>query len=228
MRQRGGPWEACAGVVLALLSVPSRAAVASLPGTAAVASDEDRLAARGDRWRPLIEASAGRHGIDPKLVEALVAVESGFDPEAVSAVGAVGLMQVMPETAAHLGLLDPFDPAGNLDAGTRHLAALLAAFAGDRRLAVAAYNAGVGAVRRAGGVPAIPETLRHVARVERYLARIHGLGLPAPPAEVAPIVVRAGGPPVRLAAPPPLSIRARRDAGGRIVFTNDPPAGSSR
>jgi soluble lytic murein transglycosylase-like protein len=119
--------------------------------------------------RALAAEAARRHGLDPELVMAVVSVESAFRKDAVSPKGAQGLMQLMPATARELGVTDAFDPAQNLDAGTRYLNALLAEFHGDVRLALAAYNAGPNAVKRHRGVPPYRETRQHVEKVlERY------------------------------------------------------------
>jgi hypothetical protein len=118
-----------------------------------------------DALRSLARQIAERHGVDPELVGAVVSVESGFDPAAVSPKGAQGLMQLMPSTAATLGVTDPFDPRQNLDGGVRHLRSLLASYRGDRRLALAAYNAGAGAVARHKGVPPYRETQDYVRKV---------------------------------------------------------------
>jgi soluble lytic murein transglycosylase-like protein len=119
--------------------------------------------------RSLAVAAAERHGLDPELVLAVVGVESAFHPEAVSPKGAQGLMQLMPETAASLGVEDAFDPTENLDGGVRHLGALLARYGGDVERALAAYNAGEGAVARHGGIPPFRETREYVRRVlDRY------------------------------------------------------------
>ncbi len=115
----------------------------------------------------LIVDTARRHGLDPELVAAVVAVESGYRPDAVSPKGAQGLMQLMPGTAGELGVADAFDPAQNLDGGTRHLKALLARSGGNLRQALAAYNAGEGAVARHGGIPPYKETREYVERVLR-------------------------------------------------------------
>jgi soluble lytic murein transglycosylase-like protein len=95
-------------------------------------------------------------------------VESGFDHRAVSPRGARGLMQLMPETAALLGVRDAFNPRQNIDGGTRHLHAMMVRFRNDVRLAVAAYNAGEGPVAQYGGVPPYPETREYVSQVLRY------------------------------------------------------------
>jgi soluble lytic murein transglycosylase-like protein len=109
--------------------------------------------------------AAQRHGLDPDLVRAVVAVESGFRPDAVSPKGAQGLMQLMPRTARSLGVKDAFDPADNLDGGARHLRALVTRYGGDVKRALAAYNAGEGAVARHGGIPPFPETRAYVRKV---------------------------------------------------------------
>jgi soluble lytic murein transglycosylase-like protein len=119
----------------------------------------------GGDLRELAAQAARRHGLDPDLVLAVVAVESGFRPEAVSPKGARGLMQLMPGTAASLGVEDAFDPEQNLDGGTRHLGQLLARYRGDLARALAAYNAGEGAVQRHGGVPPYGETRAYVRKV---------------------------------------------------------------
>jgi len=119
----------------------------------------------------LVAESAQRHGLDPALVRAVVGVESGFQPQAVSPKGAQGLMQLMPATARDLGVTDPFDPAANLDGGSRHLSALVVRYEGDLTKALAAYNAGMGAVARHGGVPPYAETRKYVQKVlGRYQA----------------------------------------------------------
>ncbi|MGE0456139.1 MAG: lytic transglycosylase domain-containing protein [Vicinamibacteria bacterium] len=115
----------------------------------------------------LIVDTARRHGLDPELVAAVVAVESGYRSDAVSPKGAQGLMQLMPGTAGELGVADAFDAAQNLDGGARHLKALLARSGGNLRQALAAYNAGEAAVARHGGIPPYKETREYVERVLR-------------------------------------------------------------
>ncbi len=121
--------------------------------------------------RSLAIAAAGRHGLDPDLVLAVVAVESAFRPDAVSPKGAQGLMQLMPRTAASLGVTNALDPRQNLEGGARHLRFLVDLYGGDLRKALAAYNAGQGAVQRHGGVPPYRETREYVKKIlKRYEA----------------------------------------------------------
>jgi soluble lytic murein transglycosylase-like protein len=130
--------------------------------------DEVAGLAGGD-LRDLAAATARRHRLDPDLVLAVVSVESGFRPQAVSPKGAQGLMQLMPKTASSLGVADALDPVQNLDGGARHLGQLLTLYGGDLTRALAAYNAGAGAVDRHGGVPPYRETRAYVKKVlERY------------------------------------------------------------
>ena len=123
----------------------------------------DALPGQGPRWAAAIEATAARHGVDGRLFAALVWSESGFSPGAVSHAGALGLAQLMPGTARGLGV-DPRDPLQNLDGGARYLRTQLEDF-GRVDLALAAYNAGPGRVRTAGGIPQIVETQLYVLRV---------------------------------------------------------------
>lgn len=119
--------------------------------------------------RQLASDVARRHGLDPELVMAVAGVESAFQAKAVSRKGAQGLMQLMPGTARDLGVADPFDPAANLDGGTRYLRDLLATYDGDLPKALAAYNAGPTAVNRHQGVPPYKETRDYVKKVlHRY------------------------------------------------------------
>ena len=129
--------------------------------------DEMAAAPASTDLRALAVETAHRHGLDPALVLAVVSVESAFEPTAVSPKGAQGLMQLMPGTAASLGVGDAFDPTQNLDGGVRHLRSLVGLYGGDLRKALAAYNAGAGAVARHGGVPPYRETQEYVQRVLR-------------------------------------------------------------
>jgi soluble lytic murein transglycosylase-like protein len=113
----------------------------------------------------LVESAAGKHGLRPDLLRSVMKQESAFKPCALSTAGAMGLMQIMPETADQLHLDDPFDPPSNVDAGAKFLKMMLDRFGGDVPLALAAYNAGPGAVERAGGVPPISETVQYLANI---------------------------------------------------------------
>ena len=113
----------------------------------------------------MVKSAADKYGLDPKLFEALVQQESGFDPKAVSSAGAQGLAQLMPRTAASLGVTDPFDPVQNLEGGAKYLSQMIKQFDGDLRLALAAYNAGPGAVTRSGGIPPFKETQDYVRKI---------------------------------------------------------------
>jgi soluble lytic murein transglycosylase-like protein len=112
-----------------------------------------------------IDAAAARYGVDPGLLRGLVRQESGFDPRAHSAAGAMGLTQLMPATAASLGVTDPYDPVQSLDGGARYLRQMLDRFGNDPAKALAAYNAGPGAVERFGGVPPYAETQNYVRSI---------------------------------------------------------------
>src|SRR5450631_21776 len=112
-----------------------------------------------------IDQAASRHNVDPSLVRAVIKVESNFNPNAVSRTGAMGLMQLMPQTARSLNVVNPFDPQQNVDAGVRHLRKLLDSYGGNVRLSLAAYNAGSGAVARSAGVPRFRETQNYVRRI---------------------------------------------------------------
>jgi soluble lytic murein transglycosylase-like protein len=117
----------------------------------------------------LIDRSSSRHGVDANLVKALIRVESGYQSRARSPKGAMGLMQLMPETARRYAVRRPYDPAANIEAGTRHLKSLLDRF--PLALALAAYNAGEAAVERFNGIPPYPETRDYVARILQLLGR---------------------------------------------------------
>jgi hypothetical protein len=157
----------------------------------------------GTIYDPYIENVAAEFDLSPELIKAVAAVESGFDPHARSAKGAQGLMQLMPETARHYGVRDAYDPLENLRAGSRHLRVLLDEWEGDVTLALAAYNAGSGAVRRHGGVPAYRETVDYVRKVQERLD---------PGRHPAPAAPRV--------EPPPADVRLVPQADGRLLVAN--------
>ena len=114
-------------------------------------------------YADIIDQVATRHGVDAKLVKAVIQVESAYQERARSPKGAMGLMQLMPETARQFAVADPYEPRSNIEGGTRYLKSLLERF--ELPLALAAYNAGEAAVRRFGGIPPYPETRDYVSRV---------------------------------------------------------------
>lgn len=117
----------------------------------------------------IIRECAGTHDVEPALVKAVIRAESGFDPHAVSRAGARGLMQLLPRTARSHGATNLHDPRQNIEAGVRHLRMLLDKYENDPKLALAAYNAGAGAVARYKGLPPYRETRSYVAKVLRFL-----------------------------------------------------------
>jgi soluble lytic murein transglycosylase-like protein len=117
----------------------------------------------------IIEKAAAKHGVPPGLVKAVIQVESGYQERARSRKGAMGLMQLMPETARMYDVVDPYEPRSNIEAGVKHLKLLLDRF--QLPLALAAYNAGEAAVRRFGGLPPYPETRNYVSRIMGLLAK---------------------------------------------------------
>jgi hypothetical protein len=118
---------------------------------------------QGGRYGDLVLAVAIEEGLDPRLIHAIIRVESGYESRATSPKGAMGLMQLMPGTAREYGVADPYDPAANVRAGARHLKSLLDRF--DVSVALAAYNAGEAAILRFGGIPPYRETREYVRRI---------------------------------------------------------------
>lgn len=146
--------------------------VVSDQGLAAAPAAAPARARRGSEFDAIIDDHARARGLSPVLVRAVIEAESAFNPRAVSRVGAMGLMQLMPGTARDLGVSDPFDPVENIRGGTTYLRALLDRFDGDERLALAAYNAGPGAVERYGSVPPYRETRDYVAKISNRIKHV--------------------------------------------------------
>jgi soluble lytic murein transglycosylase-like protein len=119
----------------------------------------------------LIREAAAKYHLEPALIRSVIRMESGFDPGAISRVGAIGLMQLMPDVARELGVVDPFDPRQNIMGGAQKLRALLEQYHGDLSLTLASYNAGPGAVAKHGNkVPPFPETQHYVKRITNWIA----------------------------------------------------------
>jgi hypothetical protein len=156
-----------------------------------------------DRLERIAREAAERHQVDPALVKAVIATESGWNPHAVSNKGAMGLMQLVPGTAQRYGVGNPYDPVQNVDGGTRYLKSLLERYNGDVTKSIAAYNAGEHAVDASGGVPHILETQRYVRKVTDAYFR-PGLNHSA-----------------ALWTPPKDPVRREVDESGRVVFTNE-------
>jgi soluble lytic murein transglycosylase-like protein len=172
-------------------------AEASLTGRSRPAMDVDR-----DGAEKLVREAAERHRVDPALVRAVIETESNWNPKAYSHKGAGGLMQLIPTTAQRYGAYDVFDPQQNIDAGVKYLRTLLERYNGNLDLALAAYNAGEGAVDRAHGVPSYRETRNYVQRVQNAYFRPGSGRMPD-------------------AFVNPRAIRKDVSADGRIIFTND-------
>ena len=170
----------------------------------------------------LIRRYAARYHLDVRMVQAVVQVESGYNPRALSSKGAIGLMQLMPATAKLLGVTDPWDPEQNIRGGTAYLRRMLDRFGGNTRLALAAYNAGPGAVSRHGGVPPYRETRNYVRKV---LTLYRG----EPPSDIMLAYARdqakrreanaSQSPPPRRGA----NVYWVRDANNQLVLTTTPP-----
>jgi soluble lytic murein transglycosylase-like protein len=145
-------------------------------------------AAADPTFRDLIEAAAKRNSVDADLIASVIAVESNFDPKAVSRKNARGLMQLLPETAQRFGVKDIFDPQENIDAGTRYLKELLQKYNNDLALTLAAYNAGPDRVQQYGRVPPYVETLTYVRRVKSSFEKSKAS---APPKAATPAPAKA-------------------------------------
>ena len=122
---------------------------------------------KAEAYTPIIEKYAGDYRVDPSLIQSIIAVESGFNPKAVSPKGARGLMQLMPETAKRLGVDNSFDPEQNIQGGVKHFRSLLDTFNGDISLSLAAFNAGENLVKVLGRIPNIRETKDYVQSITK-------------------------------------------------------------
>lgn len=175
--------------VVHLTNVPADPRYRGLPGATGTTTGWLRLPPRSvPRYAAEIQEIAREHGVSPGLITAVMRTESGFDPAAVSPRGAGGLMQLMPGTAAALGVVDRFDPRENISGGVRHLRYLLDRYQGSVALALAAYNAGEGVVDTYRGIPPYPETQQYV----RQVLREAGLGEAA--GGTPPTIYRYRGP----------------------------------
>jgi len=178
---------------------PAAAIAPSAPLSKAMAETVDRIAEQNQ--------------LSPRLVHSVIQVESNYDPNAVSPKGAQGLMQLIPSTARRFGVSDVFDPADNIQGGARYLKYLLGIYKGDQSLALAAYNAGEGAVARYGGVPPFPETQNYVAKVQQRLA-----GTPEPRATDPSTSVSGALPTETVPAVVYNPIREVTDANGKVFY----------
>jgi soluble lytic murein transglycosylase-like protein len=160
-------------------------------------------------YAELIREAADRHRVDARLVEAVVTAESAGNPRAVSRKGARGLMQLMPQRAALLGVRDSFDPRQNIEGGTRHLRDLLERYRGNLTLALAAYNAGEDAVRTYSGIPPYAETQEYVRRVRALYDGVEGPG------------------PAWAVGQTPQRVYQQITEDGTVSFTNLPPRPAS-
>ena len=170
----------------------------SAQGAAAPAAASTPAAGGATAYDDLITASATRNGVDPALLKGLIRQESNFDPNAGSPAGARGLAQLMPSTAASLGVGDPTNPAAAIEGGARYLREQLDSFGGSVPLALAAYNAGPAAVTRAGGVPPFAETRHYVQQVQAYADTYRAAGMGG---ATAPVGAYPGSPGVLPGSP---------------------------
>jgi soluble lytic murein transglycosylase-like protein len=160
------------------------AADASSP-TAAQSESVAGAAGAGGEYDSVIEQAAERYGIDPAVLHGLIQQESGFDPNAQSSAGASGLTQLMPGTASSMGVANPLNPTESIEGGARYLSQLMSQFGGNTEDALAAYNAGPGAVQQYGGIPPYAETQSYVSKVLGYAEAYR---------QTHPASISAGGP----------------------------------
>ena len=151
-----------------------------LPTTTSTSTNPSSFAAGEETgsvpFASTIEAACAKYGLNPNLLAGLIEQESHFDPTVGSAAGAQGLTELMPETASSLGVTDPHDPTQSIEGGARLLSEKLKEFGGNTELALAAYNAGSGAVQQYNGIPPYPETEQYVQKVLGYASGYEGGG----------------------------------------------------
>lgn len=171
-----------------------RSVIVTAKPVAARKAAEGEVAPRG--INEAVDAIAATQSLPPQLVHSVIKVESNYNPLAVSAKGAQGLMQLMPDTARRFGVANSFDPVDNIQGGARYLRYLLDLYKGDYNLALAAYNAGEGAVEKYGTVPPYPETLNYLVQVGRQFQK-SATPAPAPAAQPVasqPVEIQPAGP----------------------------------
>jgi soluble lytic murein transglycosylase-like protein len=189
-------------VVVRLASAKSRKTI-YLPGESTfMGENRPSVSIDRDGAEKLVKEASERHNVDPALVRAVIQTESNWNPSAYSRKGAGGLMQLIPTTAQRYGANDIFNPQQNVDAGVRHLKSLLERYNGNLELALAAYNAGEGAVDRAHGIPAFRETQNYVQKVQNAY-------------------FRPGSGRLENAFSNARAIHREVDSSGRIIFKND-------
>lgn len=142
----------------------------------------------------IFEEAAKKYNVPVNLLKAIGKAESGFDPKAVSRCGAQGVMQLMPATAASLGVKDAFDPEQNIMGGAKYIAQMLDKYDGNKKLALAAYNAGMGNVAKYGGVPPFKETQNYVVKVMKYMNEDLGAGSVSTTGKLASTILPAAAP----------------------------------
>jgi len=204
--ERGNPVYIYEGPAASSMTMPAKAVPAVTAPAATPAASTPASTAKPttpEELDRLVQKTAEKHRVDPRLVRAVIATESNWNAAALSRKGAQGLMQLIPTTAQQLGVADAFDPAQNVDGGVRYLSMMLDRYDGDVHKALAAYNAGPGAVDRSGGVPRIRETRNYVQKVTS--AYLGGTGLQ----------------PRAMATATAIPIYRAVEADGRVVFRNE-------
>ena len=168
-----GPGSFAAALDTALSGAPAARSTTAVPravdgyyrGSPASSSLAGASEGAGSSYAGVIEEAAAQNGLEPAVLHGLIEQESGFDPNATSSAGALGLTQLMPGTAASLGVSEPLNPSQSIDGGARYLGRLVRQFGGNISDALAAYNAGPGAVEQYGGIPPYAETRQYVTKV---------------------------------------------------------------